>query len=454
MFNDIKYRSFISVVIIIIITFYINFNYSFWKNPGRIISWDIIDYYSYLPATFIYNDVTLKFTETNTGKFSNKIWGHKLKNGNYFIKMSMGLSMMYAPFFGIAHTLAKPLGYENDGYSSIYEFFLVMASIFYLLIGLIVLRKILLKYYSDIVTSITIIIITLGTNLLYYATSEAAMSHVFSFCLFSLFIYFSILWNDKPSWLISIALGLLLGLISLIRPTNSIVIGFFVLWYIYNLETLKDKVKIFIKNFFKLVLIGFFAFIIWVPQFLYWKHISGSWIFYSYGDEGFFFNDPQIINVLFSYRKGWFVYTPIMMLIIPGFIVLFRKSRKMFFAPFVFVCINLYLVSSWWCWWYGGSFSMRSLIESYAFLGFPLAAFVAYILSKKYYFKISYIVLIVLLVMHSLFQTAQYHYSAIHWDSMSKKSYWNSFGRLHPNTDFQNQIETPNYDKAIKGERD
>ncbi len=436
-----------------LIVLQINYKYSYWKNSGKLISWDIIDYYAYLPATFIYHDLTLKFKENNPEKFSNKIWGKKLENGNYSIKMSLGLSVMYAPFFTIAHILAKPLGYENDGYSSIYEFFLVIASVFYLFIALLTLRRILLRYYSDSVTAITLIIITLGTNLLYYATSEAPMSHVFSFCLFSLFIYVSILWNDKQSWFLSISIGLLFGLISLIRPTNCIVIVFFILWNIYNVETLKEKTALFSKNILKLILIIIASFIVWIPQLVYWKYVSGSWVLYSYGDEGFFFNDPQIINILFSYRKGWFVYTPIMILVIPGFIVMYKKNKNIFFASLVFMCINLYIASSWWCWWYGGSLGMRPLIESYAFLSLPMASFVSYFLKKKYYLKIPALVLIALLIFYSLFVRLQYHNGAIHWDSMNKNVYWDSFGKLHPSAKFQNLLVTPDYDKAKKGER-
>jgi len=57
-------------------------------------------------------------------------------------------------------------------------------------------------------------------------------------------------------------------------------------------------------------------------------------------------------------------------------------------------------------------------------------------------------------MIHSLFETGQYTYGAIHWDSMSKKAYWYSFGKLHPDGEFYKLLKAPDYEKAIKGERD
>jgi len=35
---------------------------------------------------------------------------------------------------------------------------------------------------------------------------------------------------------------------------------------------------------------------------------------------------------------------------------------------------------------------------------------------------------------------------------MTKEAYWNTFGRLHPGGDFWPLLQTPDYDKARKGE--
>ena len=67
-----------------------------WTRENGVIVSDVINYYGYLPATFIFHDLGIKKAETiDNGTF----WAVHLPNGNNVIKMSMGLSMIYAPFF-------------------------------------------------------------------------------------------------------------------------------------------------------------------------------------------------------------------------------------------------------------------------------------------------------------------------------------------------------------------
>ena len=48
------------MILLVFISAYTIFNMKHWNKPDRIIVWDVISYYGYLPATFIYDDVTLK----------------------------------------------------------------------------------------------------------------------------------------------------------------------------------------------------------------------------------------------------------------------------------------------------------------------------------------------------------------------------------------------------------
>jgi hypothetical protein len=97
---------------------------------------------------------------------------------------------------------------------------------------------------------------------------------------------------------------------------------------------------------------------------------------------------------------------------------------------------------------------MRPLIESYALLAIPMAALVNSLLKAGIKIKIAGLALFSILILHSMFETAQYVYGAIHWDSMSKKAYWYSFGKLKPDGNFYKLLKTPDYEKAIKGDRD
>lgn len=196
---------------------------------------------------------------------------------------------------------------------------------------------------------------------------------------------------------------------------------------------------------------GIAFFIVWIPQFLYWKYTTGSFLFYSYTSERFFFNHPHFIDGLFSYRKGWLVYTPIMILALIGIPFLFIKLREFSCAITVFTILNLYIVFSWWCWWYGGSYGMRALIDFYGMLAIPSA--VLFNEAKKWK-KLVFVTLIgiaFLCTVQNLFNIRKYETGAIHWDSMTKEAYWFNFWHKYPQSGYWELLQRPDYDKARQG---
>lgn len=428
-------------LLIIITVIAVDFNHKNWNREGRVIFWDIINYYEYLPSAFIYNDITLKFAELDHEKFHDKVWAEKMPNGNYVNKMSMGMSVMYSPFFLAAHWLAGPLRYEKDGYSLPYRFALVMSSAIWLLIGLLFLSSVLQRFFSPLVTAVTLLSLVIGTNLLFYATIEAPMSHTYSFALFSMFLYTVIKFYEYPSLLNAFLTGLLAGLISLVRPSNIVVVLVFVFWGINSVKSIQTRWALFLKRPGILLLVIFSCIIVWIPQVLYWKYITGSYFYYSYGGERFFFDSPQIINGLFSYRKGWLLYTPMMALALAGIYFLYKRNKGVFWPVLIFTVVNTWVVLSWWSWWYGGSFGLRAFIESYAILSLPLACLIESLITKGRALRYGLFLVIILLNLHSIFQTMQYYYGSIHWVGMTKEAYWDSFGKLHPSERFQQLLQ-------------
>ena len=142
---------FVSLVIIIsvIISLWHVYNIRSWKDPGRVIAWDVISYYAYLPATFIYHDITLKFIDQGTDYPEVLFWPNYTSDNQYVIKTSMGMSYVYAPFFFLAHATVGLTDHNPSGFSPHYKYFLVIGGIIFYLIGLIFLRKILIRYYNQ-----------------------------------------------------------------------------------------------------------------------------------------------------------------------------------------------------------------------------------------------------------------------------------------------------------------
>lgn len=424
-----------------------------WNKPDKIFHDDINHYYAYLPATLIYHDIKLDFLNTNMQEFSKHFWPMQSPSGKRVLVTTMGLSLMYAPFFIIIHYPLSWMGYDATGYTAPYQFAIILGALFYFIVGIHLLRRILEKYFSQAVTAITLFTIVMATNLLYYVLDEPGMSHVFNFALITAFVYFTLRWIEKPGFLYSLILGLLAGLISLIRPTNIIIVLIIPFWGITSWQDWFNRLLLLVKRFYLVLLMMFAAVLVWTPQMLYWKEVTGHYLYFSYGDKGkFFFNNPQIINTLFSYRKGWLVYTPVITFAFAGLYFLWRKQRSLFFAIIIFLFINIWVISSWWLWWYGGSLGLRAYIDSYALVALPLAAFISWAWEKRNLLVKSLTVALVLIFSaHNFFMIEQYRVGTIDYISMTKEAYWESFGKLKKTDRFIHLLSYPDYKLAEQG---
>ena len=447
------------IVIILLLVVYglTNLNHKNWtrdEGPMRgVIKWDIISYYAYLPAAFIYHDLSLDFTEDPEFLNDNKFWYQQTGIGKKVIITSMGLAYLYAPFFFMAHALAPDFDQARDGFQSIYQFFLVLSALFYLGFGFYFLWKFLARYFSPWITAITLFLIGMGTNLYYYSTHEAAMPHAFNFSLIALFLYLLARWYDRAGWKNSLLLGLVFGLIVLIRPSNAVLIILLVFWEVDTGKALWGRMRFLLRHapLIGLMSAGFLR--PWIPQFLYWKEVSGSFLYNSYSEVGsaFYFDNPHLLDFLFSYRKGWFVYTPLMLFAVIGFIPFYWIRRGLFYPVAVFLGVIIYVFSSWWSWWTGGSFGIRSMVDLMAILSLPLAAFLTWLGKGKWWAAAAFSLLLAFTVFLNVFQTRQYQKVLIHGTAMTKASYWTIFLRLEDRYGYWQNLTEADFELARKG---
>ncbi len=458
-FRSNPYPSF-AILAIGVLFMAVNFMHHRWTRDGPgergVIHWDVISYYSYLPATFIYGDVTLGFLDNPPEGFMNddKFWSSTLENGNRLIITSMGLSVLYSPFFFIAHGLAPLLGKTADGFSSVYQALLVLSALFYVILGFVILKNILLRFFKPKITAITLLSVALGTNLLYYATYEAAMAHSYGFFLIVLFLLLVIRWYEKPTVVRTILTGALFGFITLVRPTNVLVFFLLLLWDVKTWRAFMERVLFFLRKF-HLVLLMLAAFIaVWIPQFLYWKEITGHTLYFSYAAEGasFYWAHPHIWQNLLGFKKGWFIYTPMMLLAVGG-IVLTKKRLPSFFVPVLVLLLTMvYVQSSWWSWWFGGGFGLRAYIDIYGILAFPLAAILERVWAiPRERIRVTAMSVFGFLILFQLLNTYQYTKNIIHYVGMNRYTYIRSFMRVKYHPHHWTTLSMPDYQLARQG---
>lgn len=418
--------------------------------------WDVAQYYSYLPATFIY-DYDLTFNEYYLKYFNEAPLGGKMPKTTY------GMSLLYSPFFALGYKIGINQKSPLTGFSEPFSTCIHFGSVFYGLLGLLFLRNFLVKFYSEKVTTLTLAVVFFGTTLFCYILTFSEMTHGYLFMLFSALLLATYHWYQKPTYLKSTLVGLIIGISCLIRPTEILVSLIFIFWMINSFSGIKNRFTFLLKSYKHLLLMALMVVLLWIPQFLFWKLKTGSYFYFSYPGEQFFWNDPQIINILFSYRKGWFVYTPLALLGFFGLFFMRGEVRRNLPVMITFFLITIYVLSCWWDWNYGGSFGARQFAQYHAFLAIPMASLTQYVFEIKkiriaYLIQTLYLIIIFSGICLNIGQTHQYNLGLIHYDSMSKKSYEVIFNKykLSPweSERYWKSLKQPDYDKMRKGKRD
>lgn len=444
-------HSFIACCIISIVLLQYRLSYS-GLDPNytlKVTTWDALGYYMYLPSTFIYNDATqLRWFPGIDKKYQvSGGWvyqANKYKNNKYVFKYLGGVAILEMPLFFIGHCIAKAGHYEADGFSPPYQYAIAFGVLFYCLLSIFLLRNILLRFFTDKTTAITLLLVMLATNIIQYVAIDNAQSHGLIFPLYVLILYFTIKWHEKPSVPWACLIGYTIGLASICRPTEAIMLFIPLLWNIQTKTSAREK-WVLVKQHKKHVIYSLvFIFLGILPQLIYWQIASGFFI-YNVGSKWVFLN--PFFRVLFGWEKGWFIYTPVTVFFIAG--MFYMKKYPFKKSVICFCLLNIWIIISWFDWRYGGSYSTRALSHSYPVFALPMAAFVEYTNSKKW--RYLFYLLGLYLIVVNLFQVVQYNHTILHYDDMNRRYYERIYLNPHPSPLDMSLLDTNDYLSNEKG---
>jgi hypothetical protein len=399
------------------------------------IAWDIFGYYLPLPATFIYDDPMLNdrawVEKLNEEKqFSGTVYQISSNDeGEPMYFFLFGMSAFYSIFFFIGHQLADWTGYAQDGFSLPYQLSLVYGCMIYTIIGLVYFRKILLTYFSENITCIVLIIVVFGTNYAHHMSLKNLETVNVLFMLAAILIWNTIKWHENQRFKNLLGIGLSLTLMALVKPSEILFILLPLFWNVYDKSSLRRKWTLIKEYKIHVLLIIAICFVVGFPQMLYWYMKSGHWIYDTYKNPGVGLDvfSPHIWNSLFSYRKGWLLYTPIMVIAIIGFYHFRKSNQKIFPAVLITFLISFYIVTCWTEWWYGAGFSNRPVITYYTLLAIPLGYFLTAVSKWKLSFKLLTFSSIILLIFYNQFQWWQMRQYILDPYRTTKEYYWATF---------------------------
>ena len=416
----------IEILIILGFIFITNF---FFGEVDKPLQSDELGYYDYLPSIFIYQDFVRKNDPIQENpNLYKRIYktGIYVDHHNYKVnKFAVGTAILQLPFFTAAYLFSDLDGDSTDGFQKPFQKAVLISTLFYLFLSIFFLKKILLLYeikkYIIVICQLFLVFGTLVTN---YSHFDAGFSHIYSLFAITAFLYFVKLFFIHQKTSDFLLLSVFLGLVFILRQVNILII-LFIPFIAGSFTNIGIAFKTLLKRYKTLILGIFLCFSIVSIQFLIWYLQTGSCILYSYHGEHFNFLDPYFFSILFSYKKGLFIYTPILLITLLGLIwYVYKKQYYLFFTWIAFFVTLTYILSSWWSWFYGCGFGLRAYIEYFPIFFIPFAMMLN---GLKNIPRNIILVLSFLMIPLNLIQSYQYRYSVIHWIEMDKEKYWQVF---------------------------
>ena len=423
--------------VFLIACIWVIFNTRRWNNR-EVLQWDSDGYYLYLPATLIHHDLLhLGFLDSipATGKNGAYRFGQGAfllpSTGKKCNKYTMGVALFELPFFLVAHAwcVYDIASDPADGYSPPYHLAVAFASAMWAWIGLLVLARFLRRYLNDIPTALCLFTIGLGTNLFFYSSYALGMGHPFLFFLCALLIERTDQWYSSPGWRSATVIGACIGLAAITRPTCILFAIIPLFWGLKDKHIGRGSFTIIQANHSHVLLALATAAVCVLPQLLFWKATSGHYLFYSYCEEGFDFLHPHIFEGLAGFRKGWLVYSPLMVLGIAGLGSMSGKVGLRSY-PWMALCFYItftYVTFSWRAWWYGGGFGSRVMIETIPLLALPMGLLVQKVIDRGRIFRALFCVIVLVGIGLNMFQQWQYLHGIMHYENMNRALYWQIF---------------------------
>lgn len=409
------------------------------QETTRLIHYDAMGYYSYL--LLWWTDENSDFTRLKALPQNTFTVPVPTTTGSTVTlnKYSTGMALLHTPFFWVGDLQARWQGLPRDGLSQPYRYWTALGAVLYALLALVLLRAWLQHHCGEGATAVALLGIGLGTHWWHYTLYAPFMAHNTSFFCLAALLYGAQRWYTSGTWRWALWLGLFTGLLAATRLPNLAMGWIILLGGVGSWQTIRERRHFLQDQWSTLVGAAGIVLLLQLPQLWYWKTATGSWWVnpYTANGEGFFWSQPRFMEILIGYRKGWLIYTPLAMLCLWGMKHVYQQQRGWFWAIGGYLFLQLYLVAAWGCWWYGGCFGLRPMVESMAVLSLPLALWWEH--QKSWRLLLSGSLLVFLMGLNQ-FQSHQYQYGLIHWEGMTRAAYWHAFGKIPPPTpDFHSQ---------------
>jgi hypothetical protein len=369
-----------------------------------VIGGDGVHYYASLRSLVLDGNVDLKneyehfYNEVSAFTGNRKIDAIPDANpltGKIVNRYPIGNAIALAPFFAIGHVVSlilKSLGLPvtTDGYGAVHQLFTGLGSLLYGFFGLLIIyflgRKLYDSYSFDRFSynSATAFAGTLGiwlaTPLVYYMTMEPLMSHTTSMFFVTLFVFIWYTTRARPRLYHSIILGLLGGLICIIRYQDILFLLIPLVDTIASTQPYSGMQSLGRRpplHPLKSIAVFLIAAALVIALQLYANFVLyGSFFTTGYAGETFpYWARPKLLFTLFSPQGGLLLWSPILILAIVGLFFFLRQQVVPGAVLLLALVSEWYLISAWSYPHGGDSFGNRMLLSATVIFAIGLMQF-------------------------------------------------------------------------------
>ena len=342
----------------------------------RVVGVDPVGYYSYLPSLMFDRDLDFADEyERLRGRGDVSPDRPRTVTGKMPNPFSVGVAILWLPFFLLGHVAALMTDFATDGFSAPYHIAIYVANAFYGFAGIVVIYRLVERLFERDVAFLATVLIWFASGVLYYLFPLRPMSHMPSMFAVALFITAWLVWREKKDLRGYVALGALGGLAALVRWQNAL---FLVLPAVDIVEALRrdrpgqQELR---QTAMRMFLSGAAFLAVFSPQLIVWKVLYGGFVTVPQGSGFLSWFKPALFDTLFSTRHGLISWTPVILPAIIGLFMFPAGKRRLGYMLVVPLVLQLYVNSV--AVYVGWSFGMRRCLNCSAMFALGLAALLA-----------------------------------------------------------------------------
>jgi hypothetical protein len=340
-------------------------------------------YYAYLRSLAFDGDVNFMNDYRMLGLSDKPYLFQPTRTGHAESAASIGPAIVWSPFFAAGHVVATRLraagrDVATDGTSFPYRQAVCVAGLFYGLLGCWFMYRLAGMFFPGRIAGAAVFLTVSGSFMAWYLVKEPTMTHAPAMASVAAFAWLWAATRSDRSIRMWAALGLLAGLMALIRWQSVL---FALLPGIDALVALAAAVRTGDRSRLRGTIAGSAVFlgcalVAFLPQMLAWQAMYGSPIARSPVGPQLRWLDPHVTDILWSARNGLFSTAPVLYLGAIG-LAAFAIAKPGVGVPAVLaIGVMVYFNACIQDWWGSDAFGGRRFDGTIPFFALGLAAFV------------------------------------------------------------------------------